>query len=148
MALASTPFIPRAVLWGAALLMLTTFLAATIERRTAGEAESDGPTAMLRELHFADRGDGGVDVIDAASGRVIEVLQGEQGFVRGVLRGLAQERLRRGGSRERPFLLVLSGSGRLALIDPVSNRRVDLESFGRDNAATFARWLGEPGMRL
>lgn len=148
MAITSTPFIPRLVLIGAGLLMLTTFLAASLERRAERPAEVQGPTLMLRELRFIDREDGAVAVLDAVNGRLIEALHGEQGFVRGVLRGLAQERLRRGGGAERPFLLIVDGQQRLVLIDPVSDRRIDLESFGRDNAAVFARWLAEPGGRL
>jgi len=148
MALTSTPFIPRPVLLGAGLLMLVTFLVAGHEHRTRPMAETQGPTLALRELRFVDRDDGAVAVLDATSGRLVEALHGEQGFVRGVLRGLAQERLRRGSGAERPFLLIVDGQQRLALIDPVSNRRVDLESFGRDNAAIFARWLAEPGAPL
>lgn len=145
MALTSTPFIPKPVLWGAFALMIATFVGASVVARLdPPRSQLTGPTSQLRELRFADRADGAVDVLDAISGRPIETLRGEQGFVRGVLRGLAQERLRRGLGGDRPFLLVVGGDGRLALVDPATNRRVDLESFGRDNAALFARWLDEP----
>jgi putative photosynthetic complex assembly protein len=146
MATTHTPHIPRAALLGAGLMMVTTFVAATWWARTAqapAPGQLEGPTTQLRELRFADRDDGAVSVIDAHGGRVIETLHGEQGFVRGVLRGLAQERVRRGLGDERPFLLIVGGDGRLALIDPATQRRVDLESFGRGNAAAFARWLDD-----
>jgi putative photosynthetic complex assembly protein len=144
MALTSTPFIPRPALMGAAFLMLASFLAASIGARYAPPTQPlEGPTSQLRELRFVDSADGAVHVVDASDGRLVEALRGEQGFVRGVLRGLAQERLRRGLSDQRGFLLIVGASGRLTLIDPATNRRVDLESFGRDNAALFARWLGE-----
>lgn len=144
MALTSTPFIPRPVLLGAGLMMLATFIAAALSARLQPErAAFEGPTTQLRELRFADRADGAVSVLDAASGRTIETLHGEQGFLRGVLRGLAQERLRRGLGSERAFLLLVGGDGRLALVDPATNRRIDLESFGRDQAALFARWLDD-----
>jgi putative photosynthetic complex assembly protein len=144
MALTSTPFIPRPVLWGAAAMMLATFVAATLSARLQPSRHAvAGPTTHLRELRFADRADGAVSVLDASSGRTIETLHGEQGFLRGVLRGLAQERLRRGLGSERPFLLMVGGDGRLALVDPTTHRRIDLESFGRDQTALFARWLDE-----
>lgn len=142
MALTSTPFFPRPVLVGAGLMMLAAFIAASMAARwQPARPAVEGPTTQLRELHFTDGADGAVNVIDAHSGRTIETLHGEQGFLRGVLRGLAQERLRRGLGSERAFLLLLGGDGRLALVDPATGRRVDLESFGRDNAALFARWL-------
>jgi putative photosynthetic complex assembly protein len=144
MALTSTPFIPRPVLWAAAAMMLATFVAATLSARLQpGRGSVEGPTTHLRELRFADRADGAVIVLDATSGRTIEALHGEQGFLRGVLRGLAQERRRRGLGSERAFLLMVGGDGRLALVDPATHRRIDLESFGRDQAAQFARWLDE-----
>jgi putative photosynthetic complex assembly protein len=144
MAVTHTPHIPRPALLGAGLMMAATFVAAAWSARLApSSTDFEGPTSQLRELRFADRADGAVSIVDAQSGRTIETLHGEHGFVRGVLRGLAQERLRRGLDGERPFLLIVGGSGRLALVDPATQRRVDLESFGRDNAAVFARWLNE-----
>jgi putative photosynthetic complex assembly protein len=145
MALTSTPYFPRPVLVGAGLMMLAAFIAASIAARwQPARPAIEGPTTQLRELRFADGADGAVHVIDAASGRTLETMRGEQGFLRGVLRGLAQERLRRGLTSERAFLLLVGGDGRLALVDPATGRRIDLESFGRDNAALFARWLDHP----
>lgn len=150
MALTSTPFIPRPLLLGAAAMVVVS-LALVAYVRVNGISPNvvldDGPPTVWRHLRFADRADGAVEVSDARSGRTIEVLHGEQGFVRGTLRGLAQERLRRGAGPERAFELQVSAAGRLMLFDPVTERRVDLESFGRDNALVFARWIapGSPG---
>jgi len=150
MALTSTPFIPRPLLLGAAAMVVVSLALVAYVRVNGIPATvvlDEGPPTVWRHLHFADRNDGAVEVSDAKSGRVIEVLHGEQGFVRGTLRGLAQERLRRGFGPERPFELQVSAAGRLMLFDPATERRVDLESFGRDNALVFARWLapGRPG---
>jgi putative photosynthetic complex assembly protein len=100
-----------------------------------------GGTPLLRELRFTDGADSSVQVFDGRSGALVEAVHGEQGFLRGVLRGLAQERLRRGIGSGPVFVLQASHDGRLTLSDPSTGRRVDLESFGRDNASVFARWL-------
>ena len=65
-------------------------------------------------------------------GRVVESVVGENGFVRGTLRGLARERKRQGIGPDQPFRLVAHVDGRLTLLDPATGRRVDLESFGPD----------------
>ena len=60
------------------------------------------------------------------------------GFLRGTMRGLARERKRLGVSPAIPFDLIGRADGRLTLVDPGTGRRVDLESFGPENAAVFA----------
>ena len=147
-ALTSTPFIPRPVLLGAGFMLASVLVLAMVlgpikhEPPAPAAALTLAPgQTLLRELRFTDGADGSVLVIDGASGRLVEAMQGEQGFLRGVLRGLAQERLRRGIGSGPVFKLMASADGRLTLADPSTGRSVDLESFGRDNAATFARWL-------
>ena len=70
---------------------------------------------------------------------------GEDGFLRGTLRGLAQARQRDGLGPERPFSLTRYDDGRLALADEATGRRVPLEAFGPTNAGAFARLLPAPG---
>ena len=62
----------------------------------------DAPTIAMRALRFEDRPDGSVAVIDARSGRQIERVQGEAGFLRGALRALARERQRATSAPARP----------------------------------------------
>lgn len=100
----------------------------------------DAPTVASRSLRFEDRPDGGVAVIDARSGQEIQRVQGEAGFLRGALRALARERMKRDiGSGARPS--NRSPDGRLTLADPATGERLDLESFGPSNAAVFAGLL-------
>ncbi len=101
----------------------------------------DAPAVVERDLRFVDRSDGSVDVLDADSGRVVDRVVGESGFVRGTLRGLARERKRQGIGADQPFRLVAHVDGRLTLHDPATGRRVDLESFGPTNSAAFAHML-------
>jgi putative photosynthetic complex assembly protein len=94
-----------------------------------------------RELVFADGRDGSVHVRDPRSGETLAPIIGEAGFARGVLRGLAQARLRAGGSPDAPFVLRRESDGGLRLSDPFTGRVVDLTSFGPDNARVFQSLL-------
>jgi putative photosynthetic complex assembly protein len=139
---AAPDIIPRRALWlGAAALVLV--LAAAGASRWSGfnAPPAYERTVAERALQFRDRNDGGIDVVDAASGTTLESVHGEQGFLRGTLRGLARERKRRGLGSEAPLQLLARADGRLTLADASTGERIDLESFGPTNAAVFARWL-------
>jgi putative photosynthetic complex assembly protein len=94
-----------------------------------------------RALIFSDGRDGHVAVRDAQSGLALPSIEGEAGFARGVLRGLAQARLRAGGTPAEPFILRREADGALRLSDPVTGRVVDLTGFGPDNARVFQSLL-------
>ncbi len=134
--------LPRFAVVTCAAMVLATLLAVSFARFTGTSAHvPDAESIALRALRFEDRPDGGILVIDGKQGFVVETVHGEQGFMRGALRGLARERLRRGLGSEQPFELIGRADGRLTLSDPATGARIDLESFGPDNAAVFARWL-------
>ncbi len=59
-----------------------------------------------------------------------EVVQGQNGFLRGTLRGLARARHSEGLDDRTPFHLAAWPDGRLTLDDPATGRRLDLEAFG------------------
>jgi putative photosynthetic complex assembly protein len=101
--------------------------------------QDDAPVSWQRSLRFEDRPNGDVAVMDAKSQTEITRFQGEQGFVRGTLRTLSRERMRRGIGPAAPFELVAHTDGRLTLLDPVTGARIDLESFGPVNMAAFAQ---------
>lgn len=94
-------------------------------------------TLAMRTLIFADSRDGNIAVTDAATGERLPSIEGEAGFARGVLRSLAQARLRDGGSPQTPFVLVRLSDGSLRLKDPWTQREVDLTTFGPSNIAVF-----------
>ncbi len=103
--------------------------------------EPDASPVRVLQLRFEDRPDGSIAVIDYKTGKQIDAVQGEAGFVRGTLRGLAQERKRRGLDSGPPFELIYRADGRLTLSDTATGRLVDLESFGPTNASTFFKLL-------
>ena len=106
--------------------------------------EPDAAPVVERSLRFVDETDGSIAVIEAGRGRdgeIVDRITGENGFIRGTLRGLARERKRQGLGPEAPFRLVGRADGRLTLIDDATGSRVDLDSFGPTNKGAFARYL-------
>jgi putative photosynthetic complex assembly protein len=63
------------------------------------------------------------------------------GFVRGVMRGMARDRRAHGVGMEPPFALTLWRNGTLSLTDKSTGRAIELGSFGPDNRAAFAALL-------
>lgn len=137
-----TDTFPRWVLWCVACLLAFTMGAVALVRITGnGPDQLAEATIAERLLRFEDRAGGGVAVIDGATGQLLTIVTGEQGFFRGAIRALVRDRTARKIGSEQPFKLISREGGRLTLFDPVSGQRVDLESFGPANAAVFAPFL-------
>lgn len=124
--------------WIGALLLVSLVATAAVRWSGTDIRTPDAPAVALRELRFDDQADGSILVTDARSGEQVHRYTGEQGFVRGVLRGLARDRQRAGQGPQAAFELIGRADGRMTLKDPVTGRVVDLESFGPPNAAAFA----------
>lgn len=133
------PTPPLAV--GFVLAALSVAGAAAGRMAHVADALPDARVAEARSLLFEDRADGAVMVRDAADGRPVQVFQGENGFLRGTLRGLARTRKSEQVDDSVPFRLAAMSDGRLTLDDPATGRHVELLAFGPDNAAVFARLL-------
>ncbi|WP_203071691.1 photosynthetic complex assembly protein PuhC [Falsiroseomonas ponticola] len=126
----------------AAALLIAATLALTTAPPPGGGVQYQGEVSAQRELLFADRADGGVTVTDARTGQAIgELAPGEDGFIRGALRGLVRERRIGGLGPEAPFRLTGWSDGRLTLEDPATGTRLDLAAYGATNAEAFARFL-------
>ena len=136
--------IPALLLVGAGALMGFTMLAVMIGRSEGVgtiELPPAGPVASV-DFHAEDQVDGSIALRSAGDGHLITMIRpGEDGFIRGTLRGLAQARQREGFGREAPFTLTRFDNGTLALADDATGRRVPLEAFGHTNALAFARLL-------
>jgi putative photosynthetic complex assembly protein len=140
---ARSELIPRRALLAVGGVLAATLLTVGTLRWSGFDATSqpDANAVAERALFFRDLPDKGIAIVDAASGAVIDTAQGEQGFLRGTLRGLVRERKLRGLAADVPLQLIARADGRLTLLDPLTGQRIDLESFGPTNAAVFARWL-------
>lgn len=136
---------PTFLVVGAGVLMAFTMLAVFV-----GRGEGVGVTALpagskpVARLEFRaeDQLDGSIALRNVANRQVVAWIRpGEDGFVRGTLRGLAQARQRGGQGQEKPFSLTRFDDGRLALADEATGREVPLEVFGPTNAQAFARLM-------
>jgi len=134
--------VPRAVLIGAGALIAFA-IGATLFARASGIGDVHMPAIeayQVLRLDFVDAKDGGVLVRDATDGETLyRVAPGTNGFLRGALRGFAQERLRDGIGPAKPFTLTRWRDGTLSLQDEATGRRIDLDAFGPTQAKDFAQ---------
>jgi putative photosynthetic complex assembly protein len=137
--------LPRAAVIALSVLLAGVMLSvATVRLSGVDVREPDAPTLVSRSLRFEDTPESNVAVIDAKTGAVIEIVKGEAGFLRGSLRALSRERMKRSIGNGPAFELIGRTDGRLTLEDPATGERLDLESFGPTNAAVYARLLHSP----
>lgn len=115
--------------------------AAVIGPAAGGGSSVPPPSTVVAErlLRFQDRADGAV--VATENGAEVAVFQGEQGFVRGIMRSMARQRRGEGLASAQPFRLTAWADGRLTLDDVATGERLDLEAFGPSNAAVFATLL-------
>lgn len=145
----SRPVFPRGpLLAGFALVAVSLIVAVAGRGGDAGAIQPAGSAVTERELRFEDRSDGAVVVYAGSDSRPIDVLTGENGFLRGTLRGLARARRMEGASPAAPFRLTAWSGGGLTLDDPTTGRRIELQAFGPSNTAVFARLLTLQGGTL
>jgi putative photosynthetic complex assembly protein len=140
----ATPVFPRLPLLAVGAVLAVAIGAAAIGPAAVGGRSDPPPSRPVaeRSLTFQDRADGAVVAREGAA--EVAVFQGEQGFLRGTLRGMARVRRGYDVSSDVPFTLTAWADGRLTLDDPATRQRIDLEAFGPTNAAVFARLL--PGL--
>lgn len=145
--------IPKHAVTSAAMLVVTALALTTLVKvgvlsrkavPAVVRAEAHVAPAVVRQLSFTDRGDGAVVVRDVTTGETVRVLVDGvpgNGFVRGVMRGMARERHIRGVGMAPPFTLTLWKNNALSLDDKSTGRSIELGSFGPDNRAAFAALL-------
>ncbi len=146
-AIDNEPF-PRGALIAAGFLVGSSLLITAGARlaqvlHPAAVVQRSGPSPVQQVgLRFYDEADGSVLVRDSRNNhQVASLAPGTNGFVRGVLRGLAHDRMRRGIGMAPPFSLMRWSSGRLALRDTATGRTIDLDAFGISNKQAFVDLL-------
>jgi len=147
-ALDTHPF-PKGALMAAGAMIGLTLVATTAVRlsRVLGPpaqpavATAEAPLASL-DLRFDDQADGSIRITHAADNSLAATVHpGEGGFIRGVMRGLARDRISRHIGEEPPFRLSLDHNRQLRLLDTATGRLIDLESFGASNRDDFYKLL-------
>ena len=134
---------PRLPLIGVFTLLAIAVVGAFVGRLSHTNGTTLPGTTLVaeRDLRFADRDDGGVSVMSGKDGHEIAVFHGEQGFLRGTLRGFARTRHLTGLGPDLPFQLSRWSDGRLTIDDKATGQHVELLAFGPTNAAVFAPLL-------
>lgn len=137
---------PRGALMAVGAVLAVTILgvaAARVSRLSAPSGPPAPPPAVAQaELRFADAADGSIRVTDARSGAAVSTLApGTNGFIRGVMRGMARDRISRHIGEAPPFRLSRDATGALWLQDTATGRLIDLQAFGSQNRAAFADFL-------
>ncbi len=137
------PALPRLPLIGVALAVVLALGAAVIGPRAVGglSTPSSGQVVAERALRFTDRPDRAVEVTEAQTGQTLAVFEGEQGFLRGMLRSMARARRMRDVPATEPLRLTAWGDGRITLDDPSTGEHLELEAFGPTNVAVFTALL-------
>ncbi len=128
-----------------AVVGLSLIVAATGRITQIGAVQVTGSLVAARDLTFADGADGSVVVTDARDGSPVQVFAGENGFVRGTMRGMARTRRSEGIGPQDPFRLAAWSDGRLTLDDPATGRHIELQAFGSSNTEVFAHLLTAHG---
>ena len=126
----------------AVFAMLT--LAVTVAFLGHASHANNVPDAKLvaeRDLRFVDRDDGAVIVYAGTTDQQVAVFEGQQGFLRGTMRGFVRTRHLDGIGESPAFRLSRWSDGRLTLDDPTTGQHVELLAFGPTNAAVFAPLL-------
>lgn len=135
---------PPAILW-AALGMIVLSIGLAVLGRVTGIGRVELPestVAQSLELRFVDRADGALVATRAIGGAELVVYPpGSNGFVRGVLRGLARDRKLEQLGSQASFRLTRWTDGRLTIEDSATRRRVDLGAFGHTNQQVFVSLL-------
>jgi putative photosynthetic complex assembly protein len=140
------PF-PRPLGVGIVLLLSISFVAVAFGRYTEIGTVRNPQTAPLaiRDLVFVDLPEGEIAVKDARTDETIHVIHmGEDGFIRGSMRGFARERKTRGKPADAAFRLIRWDDGTTTLADTSTGQVVYLNAFGPTNAAAYERFL--PGL--
>ena len=141
-----SPIFPRAPLFGIfAVVGLSLVVAATGQITRIGAVEATGSLVAARDVCFTDMADGSVIVTDARDGSPVAQFTGENGFLRGTMRGMARTRKSEGVGPQDPFRLAAWSDGRLTLDDPDTGRHIELQAFGSSNTEVFGRLLTAHG---
>jgi len=137
---------PHPAALAAAGMVVSALLAVSVARYSDySPVQSLGTSdvAQSRLLRFESDAQG-VAVIDTTTGAVITHTSAE-GFIPGVLRGLNRMRQTEQAKATDAYRLERLTNGQLLLVDTVSGVSLDLAAYGRDNAASFVRFLSPSG---
>lgn len=97
-------------------------------------------------LRFLAQADGGLHIVTAGSGQLVEAIPAEgDNFIRGLSHAMSTVRTRYRIDPAAPYRLTNYSDGRLVLTDPGTKSAIDIESFGVTNTRAFLALLPQGG---
>ena len=137
---------PNPAALAAAGMIAAALLAVSVARINGySPVQSLGASEVAQSRLLRFEGDAqGVAVIDATTGSLITHTSAT-GFIPGVLRGLNRMRQTELAKASDAYRLERLSNGQLLLVDTASGVSLDLAAYGRDNAASFLRFLKPSG---
>lgn len=139
--------VPRVLIRAVMALLLAVMSLVTISVLTGRPLESTPPQGEViseRAIYLSGDASGAARVLDANGSVIADFPADKGGFVAGIERVIARERMKSGANASAPVLLRLQTGNRLSLYDPESDWSAELMGFGADNLRTFARLLDKP----
>jgi putative photosynthetic complex assembly protein len=137
--------IPPALLKGIVAIVLFSLAMVTFARLTgmppAATPNDDVAIVQERLIQIMGTIDGGAKVTGEDGTVIADLGPMEAGFISGVHRALARERMLQKIDDNPPVRIVRFADGRLGLRDPATGWRVELISFGDTNREAFAALL-------
>jgi putative photosynthetic complex assembly protein len=137
--------IPPALLKAIVAIVLFSLVMVTFARLTgmppAATPNDDVAIVQERLIQIMGTRDGGATVTSEDGTVIAELGPMEAGFISGVHRALARERMLQKIDGHPPVRIVRFADGRLGLRDPATGWRVELISFGDTNREAFAALL-------
>ncbi|MGY6547588.1 MAG: photosynthetic complex assembly protein PuhC [Roseinatronobacter sp.] len=112
---------------------------ASLTDRPPAAIPAEAPVVQSWTIRLVGNDAQSVTVLDADGNLINDMDHG--GFVTVIQNGLMTMRRRHGIDPGLPLHIVQFENGRLAAIDPLTDFRVELTQFGRDNQAAFERLL-------
>lgn len=130
---------PYLLVVGAAIL--ASLLAVGIWGGPGAPPPAQTPRASLT-LRFTELPDGGLSVVNVSTGQEMDRLaEGENGFLRTLLRVVRRDIERTPAVISMPFRIEVWQDNSITLTDSATERRIDLLAFGPTNVEVFKRWL-------
>lgn len=133
------PVVLVRAMFGLVLLSLALVTYASVTGREKAAMPPPAPVVQSWSIRLVGNDAQAVTVLDADGNLIADMAHG--GFVTVIQNGLMTMRRRHGIDPTLPLNIVQFENGRLAAIDPLTDYRVELTQFGRDNQAAFERLL-------
>lgn len=134
------PPLPLALSFGFAALALLLVAGARVAGYSPKQEVEQAHILQSRLLRFTGDSETGVQVIDAGTGEML-ARTNREGFIPGVLRGLNRLRKTSEAATAEDYRLERLENGQLLLIDTATGVSLDLNAYGRANAAIFNDFL-------